>query len=39
MSSRWWDDLWLDEAMATYVAYAAIGDAWPAFCYREKDRA
>ena len=36
VSSRWWDDLWQDEAMATYVAYAAIGDAWPAFCYREK---
>jgi aminopeptidase N len=36
---RWWDDLWQDEAMATYVAYTAIGDAWAAFCYREKERA
>ena len=39
VSSRWWDDLWQDEAMASYVSYAAIGDAWPAFCYREKARA
>lgn len=36
VSSRWWDDLWQDEAMASYVSYTALGDAWPAFCYREK---
>jgi len=36
---RWWDDLWQDEAMASYLGYTAIGDAWAAFCYREKDRA
>jgi aminopeptidase N len=36
---RWWDDLWQDEAMASYLSYTAIGDAWAAFCYREKERA
>jgi aminopeptidase N len=36
---RWWDDLWQDEAMASYLGYTAIGDAWAAFCYREKERA
>jgi aminopeptidase N len=36
---RWWDDLWQDEAMASYLSYTVIGDAWPAFCYREKERA
>jgi aminopeptidase N len=44
VSSRWWDDLWLDEAMATYVSYTAMEDAglagpWIPFCYREKARA
>jgi aminopeptidase N len=45
VSMRWWDDLWLDEAMATYVSYAALAevgasaDPWTAFCYREKPRA
>jgi len=41
VSMRWWDDLWQDEAMATYMSYAALGDvgAWTAFCYREKPRA
>ena len=39
VSMRWWDDLWLDEAMATYLSYTALGDAWAAFCYREKPRA
>lgn len=44
VSSRWWDDLWQDEAMATYVSYTAMQDAgfadpWTAFCYREKARA
>jgi aminopeptidase N len=32
-------DLWQDEAMASYLGYTAIGDAWAAFCYREKERA
>ena len=44
VSSRWWDDLWQDEAMATYVSCTAMQDAgladpWTAFCYREKARA
>ena len=21
---RWWDDVWLDEAIATYLSYAAL---------------
>jgi aminopeptidase N len=44
ISSRWWDDLWLDEAMASYVSFTAMAEAgvddpWTAFCYREKTRA
>jgi aminopeptidase N len=44
VSSRWWDDMWLDEAMASYVSYTAMAEAgvddpWTAFCYREKTRA
>jgi aminopeptidase N len=45
VSMRWWDDLWLDGAMATYVSYPALAevgasaDPWTAFCYREKPRA
>src|SRR5689334_9025646 len=44
VSSRWWDDLWLDEAMASYVSYTAMAEAgmddpWTAFCYREEPRA
>jgi aminopeptidase N len=44
VSARWWDDLWLDEAMATYVSCTAmedagLGDPWTPFCYREKARA
>ena len=40
VSMRWWDDLWQDEAMATYMSCTALGeDAWTAFCYREKPRA
>ncbi len=44
---RWWDDLWLDEAIATYLSYlprpgAAVpggldaAGGWLAFCYRDK---
>jgi aminopeptidase N len=44
---RWWDDVWLDEAIATYLSYlprdgAATADGlgraggWIAFCYRDK---
>jgi aminopeptidase N len=25
VSMRWWDDLWLDEAVATYLSYTAMG--------------
>ena len=44
ISSRWWDDLWLDEAMAMYVscmamAAAGMDDPWTAFCYREEPQA
>ncbi len=43
VSTGWWDDLWLDEAMATYMSYSAdlgvFADPWTAFCYREKPRA
>lgn len=44
---RWWDDVWLDEAIATYLSYLpGIGPdpadgpdsagGWIAFCYRDK---
>ncbi len=34
---RWWEDVWLDEAIATYMSYSARGAGpWTAFCYREK---
>jgi aminopeptidase N len=42
---RWWDDVWLDEALATYMSYSADVGAlaaagpWTAFCYRDKERA
>src|SRR5450755_4025241 len=42
---RWWDDVWLDEALATYLSYTAEAGAlaaagpWTAFCYRDKERA
>ena len=39
VSMRWWDDLWQDEAMATYLSYEALGDAWASFSYRDKPRA
>ena len=45
VSMSWWDDLWQDEAMATYMSYTAMtdlgtsADPWAAFCYREKPRA
>src|ERR1019366_4535532 len=41
VSMRWWEDLWLDEAMATYLSYTAGAgaDSWTAFCYRQKPRA
>jgi aminopeptidase N len=41
---RWWDDAWLDEAIATYLSYAALaaitGDgeplSWAGFTYTDK---
>ena len=40
---RWWDDVWLDEAMATYMSYTAeidgFDEPWTAFCYRDEPRA
>jgi aminopeptidase N len=38
VGARWWDDLWLDEAMATYLSYQTkVG--WTSFCHTEKPRA
>ena len=40
---RWWEDVWLDEALATYMSYAAeVGPLaaeglWTAFSYRDKE--
>ena len=43
VSMRWWDDLWLDEAMATYLSNTAdvdsASDPWAVFGYLEKPRA
>jgi aminopeptidase N len=42
VEGRWWDDLWLAEALATYLGYAALQEAlgpdspWRAFCMREQ---
>jgi aminopeptidase N len=41
VEGRWWDDLWLAEALATYLSYTAweetLGaDSWRAFCMREQ---
>ena len=38
VTMRWWDDLWLDEAMATYLSVEFTG-GWAGFAYREKARA
>jgi aminopeptidase N len=44
---RWWDDLWLDEAIATYLSYAALAAiagvseslSWAGFAYTDKPEA
>jgi aminopeptidase N len=41
---RWWDDVWLDEAIATYLSYAALAAiagvseslSWAGFAYTHK---
>jgi aminopeptidase N len=41
---RWWDDVWLDEAIATYLSYAALAAvagvseslSWTGFAYTHK---
>ena len=44
VSMRWWDDLWLNEAFATYCSYLATAEvtrfeeAWTTFCVNEKTR-
>jgi aminopeptidase N len=38
VTMRWWDDLWLDEALATYLS-AEFTSGWAGFGYREKARA
>jgi aminopeptidase N len=44
---RWWDDVWLDEAIATYLSYAALAAiagvseslSWTDFAYTSKPEA
>jgi aminopeptidase N len=44
---RWWDDVWLDEAIATYLSYAALAAiaevseslSWTGFAYADKPEA
>lgn len=41
---RWWDDVWLDEAIATYLSYAALAaitgtsetESWAEYAYMDK---
>jgi Peptidase family M1 domain len=35
---RWWDDLWLEEALATYLSYWTDA-GWTSFAYGQKPRA
>jgi aminopeptidase N len=45
VAERWWDDVWLAEALATYLSYAALEEIlgadspWLAFCMREQEAA
>src|SRR3989338_1323203 len=29
VTMKWWDDLWLNESFATYIAYKALDHYWP----------
>ncbi len=35
VGARWWDDVWLDEAMATYLSHTTDAD-WALFSLRDK---
>jgi aminopeptidase N len=45
VAERWWDDVWLAEALATYLSYTALEETlgtdspWRAFCMREQEAA
>jgi len=45
VAERWWDDVWLAEALATYLSYTALEETlgtdspWRAFCMREQQAA
>jgi aminopeptidase N len=45
VGERWWDDVWLAEALATYLSYTALEELlgtdspWRAFCMREQQAA
>ena len=45
---KWWDDLWLNEAFATFISYVCLdqnkwpeefkfGDAWTKFIFYKRD--
>ena len=38
VGARWWDDLWLEETLATYLSYQTDA-GWAYFAYGEKPRA
>jgi aminopeptidase N len=38
VTMRWWDDLWLEESLATYLGHWTDA-AWASFAYGEKPRA
>jgi len=47
VTMKWWDDLWLNEAFATYISFQALnenkwpeefllGDSWTTFIFLKK---